>query len=211
MTYHQPMDASERAHWQQVAYGRDATPEQRDHALAQLATTGETEFEPRLIGSEPDHLQRSRSRRPVLIAVGVGLTLALGAGIVALLLTREFEPPATSRPVALAPSRVSDFPGDREDENILLDPEQQDMVLRLKGMFAPERLLVAIPLGEHDGSTAYGVLTESQNVCVHFSSRGVGSATCSTLAEFPTTGVDVDRGFWGVIWNPDGSVSWYGD
>lgn len=205
------MDASDRAHWQQLAYGRDATPEQRDHALALLATAGTTGSAPPSAEPRLDDRPLPRSRRPVLIALGAALTLALAAGVVALLLPGESEPPAASRPVAVAPSRVTDFPGDREDENILLDPAQQEMALRLEGMFAPDRPLVAIPLGEHDGFTAYGVLTESQTVCVHLSNGLEGTGACSTLADFPTTGVDVDRGFWGVIWNPDGSVSWYGD
>lgn len=213
MSYYQPMEPSQRDHWKQIAFGRDSTAEARDHAMSMLAASAPSSPVHRAATEAAGGVPSNPPRRPRWLARAliIGIVAVVGGVAVAVLLPKQSPPLADSRPLALAPALAADVPGNREDENILDDPDQADIAERLAALFAPEVLVAAIPLGQTDRGDAYGVLTEGQNVCIYMRHGDTGTAKCSPLAEFRSDGIGIDRGSWGVVWNPDGSASWSND
>ena len=200
------MQPSERGEWEAIAYGRDATDAQRNEALRRLAEPP-VSLPTVAMESMPPALPPRRRARPWIIAAGSILLLTVGVTVFFLAAPRTADEPAAARPVALAPARESDLPGGNPADSGALD---QNELLAIDSLLAPDTITSLTDLGAgHGGATAWGVLGSGQQVCVILREADTASPRCTTLSDFRVNGIDVDRGFWGVTWNPDGSVTWY--
>lgn len=200
------MQPNERREWETIAYGRDATDAQRSEALRHLAEPSDSLPRERADSGESTGPRR-RGMRPWIIAAGSILLLAVTVTLFLLAAPRTPDEPAVARPVALSPARESDLPGDNPADAGALD---QNELLAIDSLLAPDTITSLTDLGTgHSGATAWGVLGSGQQVCVILREGDTASPRCTTLADVRLSGIDVDRGFWGVTWNPDGTVTWY--
>jgi hypothetical protein len=200
------MQPNERREWEAIAYGRDATDAQRSEALRRLAEATDS---PPVDPVELRELPRPQRRgaRRWIVAAGSVLLLAVGVTVFLLAAPRTPAETAAGRPVALSPARESDLPGGTPTYLASLDENE---LLAIDGLVAPDTITSLTDLGSgHGGATAWGVLGSGQQVCVILREADTASPRCTTLAEFRLSGLDVDRGFWGITWNPDGTVTWY--
>jgi hypothetical protein len=200
------MQPNERREWEAIAYGRDATDAQRNEAVRRLAEpSGPLPMD--AVESREPARRRRRGARPWIVAAGSILLLAVGVTAFVLAAPRNSDEPAAGRPVGLSPARESDLPGGNPVDRDALDNVE---LLSIESVLAPETITGLTDLGAgHGGATAWGVLSSGQQVCVILREADTGSTRCTTLTDFRLSGIDVDRGFWGVTWNPDGTVTWY--
>lgn len=200
------MQPNERREWEAIAYGRDATDAQRSEALRHLAEPS-VSLPTVTIESMPPARAPRRRARPWIVAAGSVLVLAVGVSVFLLAAPRAPDEPTAGRPLGLSPARESDLPGGNPTDQGALDENE---LLAIDSLLAPDTITSLTDLGSgHGGATAWGVLGSGQQVCVILREADTAAPRCTTLAEFRLSGIEVDRGFWGVTWNPDGTVTWY--
>ena len=152
-----------------------------------------------------------RRRRRVIIAVAVGGAVAIGVGTVAgVALLSGADPTAAPTPTATAvpsddaapvgPPEIALVGGD------LLANPPEGVTLTIPG----NTVIAATEVGERDGYTAYGLVGDSNQVCLLVEHEGTSTGDCATYQEFAQGGVTVDRVDWQVRWWADGRLEWIG-
>ncbi len=197
------MEPIERREWERIAYGRDSTNDERADALRLLDESSTVVQSDEV--SSPRLAPMRRRALPWVIAVGSILVAAVA--VVPVAVPRAPVGPPPVRSLALSPAREADLPGGDPADPDVLDPNE---LLGIESLVAPDTITTVTDLGTGDGgATAWGVLSSGQQICVVLREGSMASPRCTTLADFRDNGIDVDRGFWGIIWNADGTVTWY--
>lgn len=205
------MEVGDRREWERVAFGRDATPEEREEALAKLAAADAAVAAHSALAEETAAVDALTSMpRPA----GSGRrTFVLGGSLVVLAaiamawatapmwMTPRVIPP---RGVDEAPITAADLPPGVSIDPISIGPGVAESL-------SGDGVLVGVQdLGASDRAHAYGALYGDGRYCVYLREAETASIQCATREEFGSSGVGVDRGYWGVTWFPDGTTRWDG-
>lgn len=79
----------------------------------------------------------------------------------------------------------------------------------LEQLVSPDGVVAIAVLGEHNGYTAYGVLTNAGRACLALLlPNELGSSTCSPQKTFEKIGISVSHGEVGLTWYSDDTILW---